>query len=331
MRRASGGNVPVGNGVPASTTVGLATASAAPSPIPPPPIVTPPSGANAAQIDSRPVILNRPFQSVAELGYVFSGTPWKNLDFVQPESGNVALLDVFCINDTSDANGMTTGQVNLNTRQVPVIEAVLSLTNKDIWNASANPASTAAASPSYTLLNSSGAQAQTIAQLLVKRTANQPANGPYSSNATTPLPNPAPTPGPQPLQNISDLVGKWVGPAQVIVQNSSVSTTGTTGGIDGLASSDGFTRDLATIVASPDPTHNIQRYVEGAIRALSNVGQTRVWNLMFDIVAQTGRYPTQATSLDSFVVEGEQHYWVHVAIDRLTGQVLDKQVEVVKE
>jgi len=39
-----------------------------------------------------------------------------------------------------------------------------------------------------------------------------------------------------------------------------------------------------------------------------------------------------ATSLQNdFVVEGEQHYWVHVAIDRLTGQVIDKQIEVVTE
>ena len=29
--------------------------------------------------------------------------------------------------------------------------------------------------------------------------------------------------------------------------------------------------------------------------------------------------------------EGEQHYWVHVAIDRFTGQVIDKQIEVVNE
>ena len=32
-----------------------------------------------------------------------------------------------------------------------------------------------------------------------------------------------------------------------------------------------------------------------------------------------------------FVVQGEQHYWVHVAIDRFTGQVIDKQIEVVNE
>jgi hypothetical protein len=30
-------------------------------------------------------------------------------------------------------------------------------------------------------------------------------------------------------------------------------------------------------------------------------------------------------------VEGEQHYWVHVAIEQFTGQVIDKQIEVVQE
>ena len=33
----------------------------------------------------------------------------------------------------------------------------------------------------------------------------------------------------------------------------------------------------------------------------------------------------------NFFVEGEQRYWVHVAIDRFTGQVIDKQIEVVNE
>jgi hypothetical protein len=31
------------------------------------------------------------------------------------------------------------------------------------------------------------------------------------------------------------------------------------------------------------------------------------------------------------VVEGEQRYWVHVAIDRFTAQVIDKRIEVVNE
>jgi hypothetical protein len=31
------------------------------------------------------------------------------------------------------------------------------------------------------------------------------------------------------------------------------------------------------------------------------------------------------------VVEGQQRYWIHVTIDRFTGQVLDKQIEVANE
>ena len=55
---------------------------------------------------------------------------------------------------------------------------------------------------------------------------------------------------------------------------------------------------------------------------------------MIDVIAQSGRYPPTATTaadLPKFIVEGEQRYWVHVAIDRFTGQVIDQQVEVVKE
>jgi hypothetical protein len=70
---------------------------------------------------------------------------------------------------------------------------------------------------------------------------------------------------------------------------------------------------------------------ECVIRAFSDACQTRTWNLLIDVIAQSGRYPPNASSLAGFLVEGEQHYWVHVAIDRFTGQVIDKQIEVVNE
>ena len=55
-------------------------------------------------------------------------------------------------------------------------------------------------------------------------------------------------------------------------------------------------------------------------RAIASVAQTRTWNLLIDVIAQSGRYPPDATSLtNGFVVSGEQRYWVHVAIDRFTG------------
>jgi len=77
---------------------------------------------------------------------------------------------------------------------------------------------------------------------------------------------------------------------------------------------------------------------ECVMRAFSDACQTRTWNLMIDVIAQSGRYPPNASSgpntanpLANFMVEGEQRYWVHVAIDRFTGQVIDKQIEVVNE
>jgi hypothetical protein len=92
------------------------------------------------------------------------------------------------------------------------------------------------------------------------------------------------------------------------------------------------------ILPTPTPTTNAQPNQvvkarrEVVARAASSVSQSRVWNLVIDVVAQSGRYKPNAQSLpNDFVVEGEQHYWVHVAIDRFTGQVLDKQIEVVNE
>jgi hypothetical protein len=70
---------------------------------------------------------------------------------------------------------------------------------------------------------------------------------------------------------------------------------------------------------------------ESIVRALGEVGQTRTWNLLIDVIAQSGNYPPGENNLANFVVQGEQRYWVHVAIDRFTGQVIDKQIEVVNE
>jgi hypothetical protein len=70
---------------------------------------------------------------------------------------------------------------------------------------------------------------------------------------------------------------------------------------------------------------------ECVMRALTDAGQTRTWNLMIDVIAQSGRYPPTADSLAKFVVEGEKRYWLHIAIDRFTGEVIDQQLEAVYE
>jgi hypothetical protein len=73
---------------------------------------------------------------------------------------------------------------------------------------------------------------------------------------------------------------------------------------------------------------------EAVARALAETCQTRTWNLFIDVIAQSGKYPPTATTaadLPNFVVEGEKRYWLHVAIDRITGQVIDQQLEAVYE
>jgi hypothetical protein len=70
---------------------------------------------------------------------------------------------------------------------------------------------------------------------------------------------------------------------------------------------------------------------EAVARALAEVTQTRTWGLMIDVIAQSGRYPPTASALSNFVVEGEKRYWLHVAIDRFTGPVVDQQLEEVFE
>jgi hypothetical protein len=56
-----------------------------------------------------------------------------------------------------------------------------------------------------------------------------------------------------------------------------------------------------------------------------------VWNLLIDVIVQTGRYPLLALNAAEFQVDGESRAWVHLAIDRLTGKILDRQVELVEE
>ena len=66
-------------------------------------------------------------------------------------------------------------------------------------------------------------------------------------------------------------------------------------------------------------------------RALTEIGQTRTWNLMIDVIAQTGHYGPNAQNLTNFIPEGEKRYWLHIALDRDDGTVLGTQLEEVIE
>jgi hypothetical protein len=87
---------------------------------------------------------------------------------------------------------------------------------------------------------------------------------------------------------------------------------------------------LANAVANSPFTAN-EEAKETIARTLAELGQTRTWGLFVDVIAQSGRYPPTAANLTQFVVQGEKRYWLHVAIDRFTGEVIDQQLEAVYE
>ena len=339
VRRAAGAYVAFGGTASAANTVGLPEPSIQGYPGAPQTssTTTPATTTPFTQAQSRPLLLHRPFRTVAELGYVFRDVPWKNLDFFTPESGDGGLLDLFCINETSNPTSLVAGKVNLNTRQAPVLSAIISGAYVD--DPKVSDATVGSVSPSISA---------TISSALVARTSGTN----YG-----------------PLENISELVGKWNAAMSATSgsltysptypnDNAGVDLPLAKGYADGKLSYMGFSdapytsgsavlssppQDLTSALAAANfgnlalqtSLSQVKRFREAPIRALANVGQTRMWTLMIDVVAQTGRFPSAAVSasnpLAAFNVEGQQHYWVHVAIDRLTGQVVDKQIESVKE
>jgi hypothetical protein len=232
--------------------------------------------ANAGNAADRPLLLagayqNGVFQSVTELGHVFRDQPWKTISFgaaasspspyptaspyPTPRSADAGLLEVFTLHESS----IEAGKTSLNTRQAPVLKAILT-------KAALNLTGTSIIS-STQIDDGSG---HGIVPALTNLTATQP------------------------MVNKAELVTRLAADASVT----------------GLGNKEAR---------------------ECVMRAFSDACQTRTWNLLIDLIAQSGRYSPNANSLAGFTVEGEQHYWIHVAIDRFTGQVLDKQIEVVNE
>ena len=216
--------------------------------------------------NSRPVILDRPFRSVAELGMVFRDTPWRNLDMMTPQSGDRALLDVFCLTE-GPPDQVVAGRVNLNTRQTPVIRAL-------VQGAGLLPQSGTSA------LNPITADTDNIAGMLTAFTSETP------------------------LRNRSELIGR-------------------------VAESGGFVGPAHTmgnrIVSPIDQSIDFNRV--RVMAALADVGTTRAWNLFTDIIAQSG----VVTANGRFVPQGEARVWNSVAIDRVTGKVIDQTNETPTE
>jgi hypothetical protein len=226
----------------------------------------------------RPVHLDRPFRSVAELGYVFRDDVWRTLNLFSDRSPDTGLLDVFCIgygstnSITQPPPSVIAGKLNINsaiqdalaargTSSLP-LQTLISQALRDY--SSSNPS----------VINSgitSSADIQTLATSLVSYGQT---NGP--------------------LMNVADLASV-------------------------------FPQDTSTNSANP----GLKSPREAMVRALTDSTSTRTWNLMIDIIAQSGKYSRLSGNLNAFTVEGEKHYWLHVAIDRFTGEVIDQQLEPV--
>jgi hypothetical protein len=75
---------------------------------------------------------------------------------------------------------------------------------------------------------------------------------------------------------------------------------------------------------------------EAIARALAEMGQARTWNLMIDVIAQTGKCAPGETDFEKFIVQGEKRYWLHIALARdlntdRTVDVLGTELEEVTE
>jgi hypothetical protein len=117
---------------------------------------------------------------------------------------------------------------------------------------------------------------------------------------------------------------------QAIVQE----TTSTSTGRGPALTRANVTRLAAAAVAAVPNLAASDEAKQTIARALAETGQARTWNLMIDIIAQTGRYAPDATNItqvNKFTVEGDKRYWLHIALDRDDGTVLGTQLEEVIE
>jgi hypothetical protein len=188
-----------------------------------------------------PPLLNRSFSNIGEFGYAIdtSNASQPTLNLYQDSSSDKAVLDFFGYNPVSSSYPRA-GIVNLNTKNVPVLAAII--------------------------------------------------KGAVSKESTS----------------------TYVGSAATTAAGAIVSA---------ITAQPALTRaDAARLAEAVGTTIGItEEEKETIARALAEVGQTRTWNLMIDVIAQIGRYAPDATDVsqaNKFTVEGEKRYWLHIALGR---------------
>ena len=228
-----------------------------------------------------PVVLNHAFSNAGDIGYglrpEYVPNRFQRLNF-HTANPNASILDFFTYNPV-DHNYPRLGVVNLNTKNVPVVTAIL--------------------------------------QNALKKDVDQ-----------SPTPNPYPTVAPSEARAAAQAIVNATDPGAGGTRATSRADIGRlTAAGAGAISTVGFAAG-----------EEIEKVPEAIARALSEVGRARTWNLMIDVIAQTGRYAPDATDIsqaNKFIVEGEKRCWLHVALSRdlRNGQVdvLGTQLEIVNE
>lgn len=232
---------------------------------------------NASELVGRPIFLNRPFHSVAELGYVLRDDPWKTLNFFWGDSADAGLLDMFCLYEGEQFRPVVAGVVNPNTAPKEVLTAVLS-----------GAALRALVSDKSTPRLSDTSAGQ-IAEAIKK----------YIGNIDNP-------------QNVLQNKADFVAMCEELCESE---------GVKAVIGGD----------ASEDHLEDTDTARESLVRALADVCNTRTWNLFLDVVGQSGRFTQASRSPRDFVVTGERRLWIHLALDRYTGEVVDMDIEPVFE
>lgn len=210
----------------------------------------------------RPVLLNRPFHSVGEMGYAFRDLPWKSMDFFTRNSADTGLLDAFAIDASDGATPVVLGKINLNSVSKPVLSALLQGTGH--LPDGAKPMS--------------AAEADSLATAIVNE---RESNGPFTS--------------------VGDVARRALSPS------------------------------AHNLSGAFNPVQHRKSEREAGIRTLSAIGDTRTWNLLLDLVVQSGRIVANASSADQFAVRAEKRYWVHLSVDRFTGELIHQNWEPVYE
>lgn len=219
-------------------------------------------GAGTGAQPRRPVVLDRPFQSVGELGAVFRDSPFRTVDFWSGNSADSGMLDVFAVRDEPMVTG---GKINPNVAPEAVLAALL----RDAAKHATAPVSGPNSVPMATQ-----AEANAVAAPLAARLKATP-----------------------------------------------------------LASASEFATEMGEelIPAGLQAVRVNKTFAEFPVRALAEVSNFRTWTFLVDIVAQAGRFSGTGTAAGDFMVEGEKRVWVHVAMDRFTGELIGVQTEFVYE